>query len=739
MENSNPSSKNIQSLSEKAMNMKYYRIIITAVITALMILIFGMQCVFLLREKISGVEQYESSLLTKTMDLLDQNEENEKQMIESLKEEYIVRARAASYIIEHNPELEYDVEELQKIAGLIKVDELFLFDTAGTIYSGSVPKYFGYCFDSGEQMSFFKPMLDDYDLSLCQDMTPNTAEAKQMMYALVWREDRQGMIQIGVEPTRLLAEMDQNDIYTILDEFAVVQGINILIADSDTRMIVESTDHDHVGLNLDTIGYTESIQNQYGTDFFKEKMFGNASYNMFAQNGSFIIGVTEERNQIVNDLRTELFFSAIYLFLSGLILVFVICHTLEVVTQLREERIKEQQVQNERLSEALEKAETANRAKSTFLFNMSHDIRTPMNAIMGFTRLLKDHRDNAELFDEYIGKIESSNELLLSIINNVLDMARIESGKETLNIEPFDMTEIRKDIIPLFTEQMAEKGITFITKSEFRHRYIYADGTKLKTIFLNLLSNAYKYTPAGGTVTMTSKEYPGDKPGYVVIETVIEDNGIGMSKEFQEKLFESFTRERTSTQSRTVGTGLGMAIVKNLVDMMGGTIEVESELGKGTRFTVRNVQRLVEDQNLYPKEINTKAYKACSFKGRRILLAEDNDLNAEIAITILEDAGFIVEHAEDGVMCFTKLKQAPVGYYDVILMDIQMPNMDGYTTAQNIRKLPEKEKADIPIIAMTANAFEEDKKNAFDAGMNGHITKPIKVEEVFEQLKKVLL
>lgn len=286
---------------------------------------------------------------------------------------------------------------------------------------------------------------------------------------------------------------------------------------------------------------------------------------------------------------------------------------------------------------------------------------------------------------------------------------------------------------------MAEKGIHFITKSEFQHRYIYADAIKLKNIYLNLLSNAYKYTPAGGTVTMTSKEYPGDKPGYIVIETVIEDTGIGMSKEFQENLFEAFTRERTSTQSKTIGTGLGMAIVKNLVDMMGGTIEVESELGKGTRFTFRNPCRLVEDQNKYPEEKNNGECDVGSFAGKRILLAEDNELNAEIAITILEEAGFKVERAADGVICFSMLEQASVGYYDAILMDIQMPNMDGYMTTQKIRKLPEKDKANIPIIAITANAFDEDKKNAFDAGMNGHIAKPIKVDEVFGQLKNVLL
>ena len=386
----------------------------------------------------------------------------------------------------------------------------------------------------------------------------------------------------------------------------------------------------------------------------------------------------------------------------------------------------------------LEIANASSAAKSAFLFNMSHDIRTPMNAIIGFTELLEKHLDDKELALSYIKKIQTSNEFLLSLINNVLEMARIESGKATLDETNCNAYTFNNSLYSLFDSQMREKGITFVRKFDVQHPDVICDETKIREIFLNILSNALKYTPSGGKVSMNLTEIPSDRPDYAMYQTVIEDTGIGMSEEFIPHLFEEFTRERSSTETKLNGTGLGMPIVKKLVDLMEGTIEVESKVGKGTKITVTLPHRIAQqaDTNVLLEKV--QGYDENFFKGKRILLAEDNELNAEIAITILEEAGFVVEHAEDGIICVDMMEKAEAGYYDLILMDIQMPNMDGYKATQTIRRLSDPQKAGITIVAMTANAFDEDKKNAYKAGMNWHIAKPIRVEELMSALTEIL-
>lgn len=386
----------------------------------------------------------------------------------------------------------------------------------------------------------------------------------------------------------------------------------------------------------------------------------------------------------------------------------------------------------------LEIANASSAAKSAFLFNMSHDIRTPMNAIIGFTELLEKHLDDKELAKSYIKKIQTSNDFLLSLINNVLEMARIESGKMILNETYWNAYTFYDSLFELFDSQMKEKGIKFTGTKYVEHSEVICDDTKLREIFFNILSNALKYTPAGETVTMKLTEVPSDRPGYAMYQTEIEDTGIGMSPEFLPHLFEEFTRERSSTESRINGTGLGMPIVKKLVDLMQGTIEVESQIGKGTKFTVTLPHRIAEKQDAAQLIEKTNKYEVSCFKGKRILLAEDNELNAEIAMTILEEIGFEVEHATDGIICVDMLEKATPCYYDLILMDIQMPNMDGYKATQTIRKFSNGKKAEIPIVAMTANAFEEDKKNAYKVGMNEHIAKPIEISKLVETLKNIL-
>ena len=392
---------------------------------------------------------------------------------------------------------------------------------------------------------------------------------------------------------------------------------------------------------------------------------------------------------------------------------------------------------NDKLEIALKKAENASLAKTNFLNNMSHDIRTPMNVILGYNQLMQESLTDPKLLD-YQKKIEQSGKLLLSIINNVLDMARIESGKMEIDENVERMGDILEEIAGVFASDAKEKNIQIKSEMHVTHKSVVCDGTKVREIMLNLVSNALKYTPAGGTVTIKVQELPGDKDGYVKIKTEVADTGIGMSKEYIPIMFDSFSRERNTTIGKIGGTGLGMSIVKRLVDMMGGTIEVNSELGKGSCFTVTLQHRLADESYYEKKSSPTQVVSKKVLKGKRILLAEDNDLNAEITTTILENEGLLIDRVVDGVQCVDKIEQMPAGTYDLILMDIQMPNMDGYQATKLIRQFADKEKADIPIIAMTANAFEEDKRNAIAAGMNGHMAKPIHVDKLLMTLAEMI-
>lgn len=413
-------------------------------------------------------------------------------------------------------------------------------------------------------------------------------------------------------------------------------------------------------------------------------------------------------------------------------------HVVSVLLANRDftEEKKRELEQEEALRQEKIKGEKANEAKSIFLFNMSHDIRTPMNAIVGYSQLMKKELTNPKLV-HYQEMIEQSSKLLLSIINNVLDMARVESGKMELD-ENFEVVgNVSQLVCSAFAAEASRKNIELHENVNVEHKYVIVDSTKMQEILSNLISNAIKYTPEGGKILIDVQELPYDKEGYVLIQTKVTDTGIGMSEEFLPSLFDLFTRERNTTLSKIPGTGLGMAIVKNFVDLMNGSIEVESKLGKGSTFTITIPHKLADKDYTY-RNIESSNECDIDFKGKRILLAEDNELNAEITTTILSKMGFEVKVVEDGILCVNEIQRQPANTYDLILMDIQMPNMDGYKATHCIRHLSQFEKANIPIIAMSANAFEEDKKKAFDAKMNDYITKPIDFQKMEVVLKYIL-
>ena len=441
-----------------------------------------------------------------------------------------------------------------------------------------------------------------------------------------------------------------------------------------------------------------------------------------------------------SSLRVQIVFTVLLL---GL---FLLTLSSILKAQRNSEMIKIEQETNKKLNnlrmaaeDALHVAESASKAKSTFLSNMSHDIRTPMNAIIGFTTLALSNIQDLDKVKDYLSKILSSSNHLLSLINDILDMSRIESGKVILEEQEADLEAIAKELVQLIEDQARAKGLELeLDFSRLRDRAVFCDKTRLEQVLLNLLNNAIKFTPSGGHIKFTMSQLAQTPNGKGIYEIRVQDDGIGMGPEFVKKVFDPFERESTSTVSKIQGTGLGMAIAKNIVDMMGGTIEVFSEKGVGTEFVLRLELRLQDEakqtqpaveQELLPKQ------QEHDFTGRRLLLVEDNDLNREIACMMLCKYGFDLETAENGQEAVDMVAASAPGYYDLVLMDIQMPIMDGHEATKRIRALENKELAQVPIVAMTANAFDEDRKAAKECGMNGFISKPINMQEVLKALR----
>ena len=390
---------------------------------------------------------------------------------------------------------------------------------------------------------------------------------------------------------------------------------------------------------------------------------------------------------------------------------------------------------NVALQLAVQRETKANLAKREFLFNMSHDIRTPMNAIIGFTALAQTHIDDRGQVEDYLKKISVSSQHLLSLINDVLDMSRIESGKVTLEAKPVHLPELVHELRDIIQAVVSKKDLSLTLDTVgVENEDVIADPLRLEQILINVLANAVKFTPDGGQISLWIVQKDTAPAGYADFEFHIKDNGIGMSEEFQKHIFEQFARERTSTVSKIQGTGLGMAITKSLVDMMGGRITVKSEQGKGSEFTISLRFPIGEAKTGQ----TPPAAKASAFTGKKLLVVEDNELNLEIASTLLKEAGFAVDTAENGKIAVEKVEAASADRYDLILMDIQMPEMDGYEATRRIRALPDAKKAALPIVAMTANAFEDDRKNALHAGMNGHIAKPLDIQKLFQVLSELL-
>ncbi len=758
--------------------------IIMAVI--LLILFSGIQMVNIQRDS-----QRDAVLAVKQVEQILEENAQEMELVQAqYRTTCLNNARTAAYILQYNPAAVHDSAELTKIVASLEVDEIHVFDKTGTIVAGTNPEYFGLSFDSGEQISYFKPLLNDPSLELVQEITPNTADGRQVQYSALWSEDRQFILQIGMYPVNVQRVTDRSELSHIFSLLRAGVGYSLYAIDAETGNVVGSTHIENEPRHFSAIGLREDQLTS--PNAFYATLDGSFSY-CFAKklNDSYIVWAAPVflslRSLLINDLLL-----AVGLALIAIILVYSVMratsraviapaqrvngklraiqegdlstkvdvydsvefmelskHVNNMVHSLSQsneklemsaqiERQKEElERQHTRLEAAVARAEEASRAKSEFLFNMSHDIRTPMNAIIGFTHLALESEDPAAK-QEYLQNIDTSSKQLLDLVNNVLELSHIQNKKVIIEEQLVDLGEVLDKLRTLFMADMQNRRLEYTVTRTFEHAYLFIDVTHFTQIILNIVGNAIKYTPDGGSIHITVRELPCETPDTCIVETAIADSGIGMSEEFLEHAFESFARERTSTISGVQGTGLGLSIVKDLVDMMKGEVVIESRQGQGTTVTVRLPHRIGKAPDAHAPEAAARAFDPAIFHGIHILMAEDIDINAMIAIKLLVGKGCQVARARDGVECVDKLLKAEAGYYDLVLMDIQMPNMNGYQATQTIRAFDDRDKAGIPILALTANSFQEDRDKAAEVGMNGHIAKPLDPAKLFAAMAEVL-
>lgn len=698
---------------------------IIALVSSILFILYLVVAYMLFHSRTITSYEAEKSVIEKLYVVVERNKESIQDYNETLKEEFIIRASSVSYIIENSEDYENNPEKLNDLAKILMVDEIHLFSPSGVIVGGTRPEYYGYSLYSGEQMSFFIPLLSDQNLSLCQDIVPNTAEGKMMMYAMVWRKDLKGMVEIGVDPKRLAYEMNENEVLNLVETMPVTQGRKLIVADKESSIIIGSTDSSYLGESLYSMGLPPD--NRKGLVQTLQNFNGELSFISFYYGENFILAVTQSLNNAYSNVWGPIIILSLFVILIGTALCVVTITYNKKLSIERDERLKENEKKNRELSIALEKAKSASKSKSAFLLSMSHDLRTPMNAIIGYSNLL----DKCDLTDEerrYLNNMKVSERQLMNLLNGVLSMTRIESGRIELEKDSWNIYEIFDDVNIIIKEQADEKGVNFSYETQGNDYSLLLDKTKYSEILLNILSNAIKYTNMGGKVVMRNTIRQDND--LVIVKTVIEDSGIGMSPSFLPHIFESFERESMPGIGKEEGYGLGMSITKSLVEIMNGEINVDSTLGVGTTVTVtipfNKAEKKVKNQNLLDLK----------WTGVNALLVEDNNLNAEIAQLMLEDLGFVVDRAENGEIAIdmVRKKNPP---YSIVFMDILMPVLNGYEATKTIRNL-KGICSEVPIIAMTANAFEEDKLKAIASGMDGHVQKPLEKDTLVKAIYDVL-
>lgn len=665
-----------------------------------------------------NAESSSSIIMDQLEDVIVDNEDSVRTLMTMLKDEYMIRAQLLSDTIERDGEEVKDVDYYKALAKRGKVDEIHILDQSGTIVSGSCPEYYGYSLDSGEQMAYFKPMLGSKDMKMCQNVTPNTAAGKQMMYAMVWNEAGTELVEIGITPERLIQKMQDSSLSNVVKRMPVLDGMTIYILDHETGVVSASTNREILNKQMEKKQDSpETLQE--GIQYHKTaKIEGILQYNTYELFGEYVLVVSYSVQAANRNLLNSIVFIVACLFIAF----FAICHVTGHSIEALEKSEK-------RLREAKETAERANAAKNSFLSRMSHDIRTPLNGIIGLIEINEKHADDHELVKNNQKKEKVAARHLLELINDVLEFNKMDSPNVQLAHEAFSVVELSEDVLTITSHRALENGISFYHDNcgeHIQYPYVYGSPLHVRQIFINIIGNAIKYNRPGGSITcsISSEKKEDGRAWYTV---VISDTGIGMSEEFLTHIFETFSQENTDARSTYNGTGLGMAIVKQLVEKMGGTIEVQSTKGVGSTFTVVLPFEIANAKDLPKKQtVNGNI----NIEGMRILLVEDNDLNMEIADTLLKDAGVKVTCAVNGAEAVRIYKEAEDYAFDLILMDVMMPVMDGYEATGMIRASGKKDAGSIPIVAMTANAFTEDAELAKKAGMNAHLAKPLVLDMV---------
>jgi len=664
-------------------------------------------------------------ILQQLEDVIEENKESYQTLLETLKEEYTLRAETVANLLEMEGRLYQTTVEYRKIAKQLRVDEIHIINTGGCIVAGTNPEYFGYSFSSGEQMGYFKPMLTDKTLSMCQDMVPNTAEGKMMMYAIVWNSSGTAMIQIGITPSRLLAKMNSASVENLVRQMPITSGMNIFLLNASTGKMLATTRQDVLLYELQDSDRLEEGNLQEGKRYRTSvKISGRQQYLVYEKYGEYNLAVSYgilEANQNLIYVAATMF---LVLVLSFLIIFYITERSIAAIDKNEEE-----------LKQAKEAAERANAAKTGFLSRMSHDIRTPLNGIIGMIEISDRHREDRALVDANRAKEKVAAKHLLELINDVLEFNKLDEENLQLTKEPFCLKELWQEIITIVEPRAADKGVLLKYEEQTEGTAVgcvLGSSLHVRQIFINILGNAIKYTDAGGYV-LCQVTIKAIGENLISCQTVISDNGIGMSPAFLPHLFEPFSRENTDKKSVTQGTGLGMSIVKHLIDKMDGTVTVESKKGVGTIFTVTLLFEGLKEQEC--KKIEEEDQSA-DLSGMRVLLAEDNELNMEIAETFLTDAGVQITKAYNGKEEVERYLEQPAGTFDAILTDLMMPIMDGCEAARAIRSSGRADAQSIPIIALTANAFLEDAERVKKEGMNEHLPKPLDVGKMLSVLAK---
>ena len=664
-------------------------------------------------------------ILQQLEDVIEENKESYQTLLETLKEEYTLRAETVANLLEMEGRLYQTTEEYRKIAKQLRVDEIHIINTGGCIVAGTNPEYFGYSFSSGEQMGYFKPMLTDKTLSMCQDMVPNTAEGKMMMYAIVWNSSGTAMIQIGITPSRLLAKMNSASVENLVRQMPITSGMNIFLLNATTGKMLATTRQDVLLYELQDSDRLEEGNLQEGKRYRTSvKISDRQQYLVYEKYGEYNLAVSYdilEANQNLIYVAATMF---LVLVLSFLIIFYITERSIAAIDKNEEE-----------LKQAKEAAERANAAKTGFLSRMSHDIRTPLNGIIGMIEISDRHREDRALVDANRAKEKVAAKHLLELINDVLEFNKLDEENLQLTKEPFCLKELWQEIITIVEPRAADKGVLLKYEEQIEGTAVgcvLGSSLHVRQIFINILGNAIKYTDAGGYV-LCQVTIKAIGENLISCQTVISDNGIGMSTAFLPHLSEPFSLENTDKKSVPQGTGLGMSIVKHLIDKMDGTVTVESKKGVGTIFTVTLLFEGLKEQEC--KKIEEEDQNV-DLSGMRVLLAEDNELNMEIAETFLTDAGVQVTKAYNGKEEVERYLEQPSGTFDAILTDLMMPIMDGCEAARAIRSSGRADAESIPIIALTANAFWEDAERVKREGMNEHLPKPLDVGKMLSVLAK---